>query len=927
MSIQTSVFNQQNFSQNKSLVPLGVNLLSNPGRSIEPYQAALAYDLSGNGLCYGNSVNWVPTVSGSVVAVGPPMAAIDNNSLVLGGGSLSAEFADGTHCGIISTTTQTMGSGDKTFSNDIIVQGNIQQPNTTTVSGIITKAGVPFLHNFGLTNTFLGLDAGNLTTTSGTSVGIGSNALNALTSGDFIVAIGNDALLSVTTASNLTAIGQEALTANTFGEQNTAIGDFSMNTNIIGRENTAVGSSSLLFNVNGDRNNAVGAFCMQNNVSGTGNTAAGHSALINCITGNNNVSIGNDSGTDGSSCTLVGFSAGSSGSNNVAVGFESQIQNNSDAITSVGFQALRRNNTGLRNTGIGFKVSEANTVGNDNCGGGYNSLTLCTGSRNTGFGSSCLSGILAANDNIAIGYNSGSAYTGTESNNINIGNIGVLGQSLTTRIGTSQTNAYLAGTVNPGLNLNFANDLSTSTSGNITKNGVRFLCNPGGSIGFSNTFLGVGAGNFTVTGPDNIAIGDSAMSLISTGFSNIGLGGESLISLTTGITNIAIGESSMRALVGGGDNIAIGDSALNLLVSGNDNITIGSISGSNYTTNESDNILLNNFGVVGESGIMRFGMPLTHTDAYIAGNLHPELNLAFVAATSTSTTGNITKNNISFLHNYGTDNTFLGNQAGNFSSAGNFGTGIGANVLLSATSGDNNTAVGQNALSSSLSSANSTAMGVLSLGRITSGNNNTAYGYLTLQNLLTGVNNIAIGASAGTNYTSTETGNLLIGNNGTVADSNTTRIGTNQTSAFMAGTFTPSNGILFALGQTILNSYIETQINSTFTNNTLTTASTAIVYRKIGKLLTLFIGGGTVASQAAPTTFVMNSPFTSAFRPVADFTHPLRVTNAGTTSIAIAIIVAATGVMTIYGTALAGNFVTGATIGWDSFCVSFPTTA
>lgn len=114
---------------------------------------------------------------------------------------------------------------------------------------------------------------------------------------------------------------------------------------------------------------------------------------------------------------------------------------------------------------------------------------------------------------------------------------------------------------------------------------------------------------------------------------------------------------------------------------------------------------------------------------------------------------------IVFLHSYGTNNVFLGSDAGNGTLVGDSNTGIGFQSLFSLTSGLGNSGLGAFALTS-----------------ITSGSEN-----------------IAIGASAGINYVSSESSNIIIGNSGTVTESNVIRIGTQgagagqQNTCFIAG--------------------------------------------------------------------------------------------------------------------------------------------
>ena len=117
------------------------------------------------------------------------------------------------------------------------------------------------------------------------------------------------------------------------------------------------------------------------------------------------------------------------------------------------------------------------------------------------------------------------------------------------------------------------------------------------------------------------------------------------------------------------------------------------------------------------------------TDGIISGNLN--------LGNSTSTSGNIKKNGNSFIHNFGTNNTFVGVNAGNFVTSG----------------------TGQNS-----------GFGINTLASVTTGSNNIAIGYQSGQTLSTGNGNIYINAAAATTN-----------------ENSTTRIGTSQTACFIAG--------------------------------------------------------------------------------------------------------------------------------------------
>jgi hypothetical protein len=138
------------------------------------------------------------------------------------------------------------------------------------------------------------------------------------------------------------------------------------------------------------------------------------------------------------------------------------------------------------------------------------------------------------------------------------------------------------------------------------------------------------------------------------------------------------------------------------------------------------------------------------TDATASGNL------ILAANPSTSTTGNILKGSNRFIHNFGTNNTFVGESAGNFTMSGSGQNSVfGKNGLTANTTGNNNTALGFN-----------------TLGGCTTGSSNVAIGSDAGGTLTTGSNNIYISASAGT-----------------AAESNTIRIGAQgtQTSCFIGG--------------------------------------------------------------------------------------------------------------------------------------------
>ncbi len=190
-------------------------------------------------------------------------------------------------------------------AQDVDVPGNLTMVDSTSTEGNILKGGVPFLHNFGESNTFLGSNAGNLTMSGSQNTASGSSALQNNTTGSYNTASGASALL------------------NTTGDENTATGGFALFANTTGVYNTASGVAALYSNTIGESNTATGFQTLQNNTTGFQNTAIGRSALFGNATGNFNTALGalaNVSADNLSNATAIGGGAVVDASNKVRVG-------------------------------------------------------------------------------------------------------------------------------------------------------------------------------------------------------------------------------------------------------------------------------------------------------------------------------------------------------------------------------------------------------------------------------------------------------------------------------------------------------------------------------------------------------------------------------------------------------------------------------
>ncbi len=176
----------------------------------------------------------------------------------------------------------------------------------TTVDLVIDVNGYYAGAGVGMTNTFLGLNAGNSTMTGFDNTAVGSSALRNNTSGGANTGIGAFALLANTTGVSNTASGLSALVNNTTGNFNTASGAGALSSNTAGSSNTAIGDSALVFNAGGS-NTAIGDRALLNNTTGSGNVAIGAGAGSFLTTGSNNICLGNGGAVGESGTIRIGF--------------------------------------------------------------------------------------------------------------------------------------------------------------------------------------------------------------------------------------------------------------------------------------------------------------------------------------------------------------------------------------------------------------------------------------------------------------------------------------------------------------------------------------------------------------------------------------------------------------------------------------------
>jgi hypothetical protein len=150
----------------------------------------------------------------------------------------------------------------------------------------------------GTVNTACGVDAlhGNITGSSNTACG--ANALHQNSDGSFNTACGSEALY-VNNGNANTACGMQALAQNNIGSSNTASGIYTLSSNSTGSDNTASGREALFANYDGSYNTAVRRGALSTNRSGNYNIAvgayAGYYSSSN-FSGNENIYLGHNVG-------------------------------------------------------------------------------------------------------------------------------------------------------------------------------------------------------------------------------------------------------------------------------------------------------------------------------------------------------------------------------------------------------------------------------------------------------------------------------------------------------------------------------------------------------------------------------------------------------------------------------------------------------
>lgn len=296
------------------------------------------------------------------------------------------------------------------------------------------------------------------------------------------------------------------------------------------------------------------------------------------------------------------------------------------------------------------------------------------------------------------------------------------------------------------------------------------------------------------------------------------------------------------------------------------------LGGSNINTSGAGNTLLVNL----------------NEDVTISGNFTTTGgNISLPHTDSGGIEGIIRFDGFRFIHNIGTDNTYIGSSSGNLSESGSGeNVGVGFGVLNSLENGNNNVAIGSSSMLDATDAVNNVAIGsgsgqgltdgsrniiigfnaaiaancsdtvaigTLSLNAFNSTGSNIAIGPGALINLIDGENNVVLGLGGGFNYAGTESNNILIQNNGLLGESNTIRIGKDgsgsleQNKCFIAG----------IIGNTVSNTEFVTIDTITGQLGTSPTPSGALTWQVVTSATPLVPGNGYIVNGGSTLQFTL----------------------------------------------------------------------
>ena len=433
---------------------------------------------------------------------------------------------------------------------------------------------------------FMGSRTVNETLYSGYSnFGFGKDSLNKVTTGKYNIAMGNDAGLFCDIAENNIFMGHSSGLHAKSAKENVCLGNNTLRNIDVTYRSTAIGHGALESKTDDlaatiSPVTSTGSQTVNVDFSGADHQIEQNDSLYNS-NGEKIVDVSSLSTSNGEVTQITGD-------------FQITVDEDSSDLflgdnpsTAIGYNSLKNETFGGKNTALGTQSGYYLTTGSHNVAVGYLALdgteNSCTGSYNVGVGAGALSSFSSGSENVAIGHGSGENIT-TGQKNVLIGNKAAHNIYNTT-VSQCVAIGWKAGAGAGGENVSIGNQTLGWMGNGSTSNCVAV----GNLAGFymngtqGSVVLGSYSGYNITTGNSNVCVGRYSGYAVNTGAENVLIGERAGYAITDGSNNICIGHRASVALTGN-HNIIIGSSAASSLDSGDGNVIIGNGSALDGTT-------------------------------------------------------------------------------------------------------------------------------------------------------------------------------------------------------------------------------------------------------------------------------------------------------------------------------------------------------
>ncbi|MEJ7848722.1 MAG: hypothetical protein WKF92_11610 [Pyrinomonadaceae bacterium] len=306
------------------------------------------------------------------------------------------------------------------------LRGNVVQASTGFNIGFQRVLSVP-----GTNNTFVGVDAGDPSSTGTNNSIFGRAAGTQNSTGSFNSFFGSSAGFANTTGVQNSFFGRSAGASNISASDNSFFGYFAGEGTTTGFNNAFFGSETGRANTTGEVNAFFGTAAGKANTVGSENSFFGTSAGLSNTGGNQNTFLGRSAGR----LNVAGFA-------NTFVGYNAGRDNTTSFNAFFGYTSGENNTTGSNNAFFGVRSGFSNIDGQINAFFGNNTGDNNTsGQRNSFFGAGAGGDNTSGSRNTFAGQLAGSANT-TGSNNTILGysaNVASGGLVFATAIGSNST--------------------------------------------------------------------------------------------------------------------------------------------------------------------------------------------------------------------------------------------------------------------------------------------------------------------------------------------------------------------------------------------------------------------------------------------------------------------------------------------------------